>query len=98
MLLVARLPPLVSLTPDLFLQDLQGNRISEDGLPLPAPVPDKDNLDPMGPPGRVSLRANLLKGHIILGNYGVSLRTHAVTALVGGNAPGSQARGLNFYR
>ncbi|XP_063217315.1 protein phosphatase PHLPP-like protein [Bacillus rossius redtenbacheri] len=48
----------------LSLLDLQGNRV--DGCKLPAP----DGDDESSPLGRVNLRGNLLKGNIILGNYG----------------------------
>ncbi|XP_068084838.1 protein phosphatase PHLPP-like protein [Anabrus simplex] len=48
----------------LTLLDLQGNRVDSNKLPSSG---HKDDLNPLG---RVNLRANLLKGCIVLGNYG----------------------------
>jgi hypothetical protein len=46
-------------------QDFQGNRVERSKMPC-------ENETNSSPLGRVNLRANLLKGNIVLGNYGVS--------------------------
>nr|CAD7403953.1 unnamed protein product [Timema cristinae] len=59
------LPSFLLVMRALALLDFQGNRVDNEKLP-PAPAKDEASL------ARINLRANLLKGNIVLGNYGVS--------------------------
>nr|CAD7197093.1 unnamed protein product [Timema douglasi] len=59
------LPSFLLVMRALALLDFQGNRVDNEKLP-PAPSKDEASL------ARINLRANLLKGNIVLGNYGVS--------------------------
>nr|CAD7269390.1 unnamed protein product [Timema shepardi] len=59
------LPSFLLVMRALTLLDFQGNRVDNEKLP-PAPSKDEASL------ARINLRANLLKGNIVLGNYGVS--------------------------